>query len=266
MADLKSQFGYVDTTYLQTLFTITRPVKESSFQHMALQPGFHVLDVGCGPGLDTIPLAHMVGPTGFVAGIDHDPDMIAAADQNAAKAGVSGWVRHQAGDAAALPFDDHTFNASRSERLFQHLLHSEQVLAEMIRVTKPGGWIVVVDSDHSSTSVDLGPDPSLRKIEWKLRKFRADMFANGYAGRELFRNFKQQGLANITSQLFPMTAPSYALGRYIIAQDEVEQKALAKGVVTEAELARFNNYLIQADQEGHFMGYGVMILVAGQKL
>ena len=54
---------------------------------MHLQPGHAVLDVGCGPGTDTIVLAGLVGPTGRVVGVDSDAAMIAGADRRAGQAG-----------------------------------------------------------------------------------------------------------------------------------------------------------------------------------
>ena len=59
--------------------------------------------MGCGPGTDTIPLAHYVGVSGQIVGVDYDAEMIAEADQRALKAGVSAWVTHKRADAIALP-------------------------------------------------------------------------------------------------------------------------------------------------------------------
>ena len=62
---------------------IVQPAKERSYARMTLHPGACVLDVGCGPATDTIPLARLVGENGFVAGVDADKEMVLAAERRA---------------------------------------------------------------------------------------------------------------------------------------------------------------------------------------
>jgi SAM-dependent methyltransferase len=81
--------GYVDQNYLQMLAQLLLPYKLRSHGLMEISPGHEVLDVGCGPGTDTIMLAALTGPTGRVVGVDHDADMIAEADSRAEAPGVA---------------------------------------------------------------------------------------------------------------------------------------------------------------------------------
>lgn len=117
---------------------------------MRIFPGNTVLDMGCGPGIDTVILGSIVGETGKVFGIDHDPEMVVAAESYAQAENVDGWMKHQQGSALALPFEDEMFDACRSERVFQHLPEPAEALSELIRVTKPSGWIVIVETDWST--------------------------------------------------------------------------------------------------------------------
>ena len=59
----------------------------------SLQSGQHILDAGCGPGVDTIPLADYVGPQGSVTGVDIDSEMLDKANQAADVAGHTGGDR-----------------------------------------------------------------------------------------------------------------------------------------------------------------------------
>lgn len=263
MTDAKDNPGYVDSALLDAIIQFTRPIKQRSYALTHLTTGHRVLDVGCGPATDTIPLAHLVGPTGQVVGIDYDAEMIRAANQRAEQAGVHAWVRHDHADAAALPYEAHIFDAARSERVFQHVPEPAPILAEMIRVTKAGGWVVVADTDHSGLSIDCA-ERALIDVEWRLRRYRADMLMNGYAGRQLYRLFKTQGLRDVTVEIFPLAGTEYAAGRYFSVMDTVEQRALADGMVTEEELQRWRAMLEQADEAGVFFGYGIMLLVAGR--
>src|SRR5512135_1251731 len=176
--------GYVSPEYLQSVGAFLGHLKQRTYSCMKIREGDAVLDVGCGSGIDTIALARIVGATGQVFGVDHDPEMIAEADQRAQKEGVSAWVRHRQGDATSLPFDTGTFDACRSERLFQHLPDPALVLNEMVRVTKAGGTVVVLDADWGSLSTDTAEVD----VERRLSRFDAEQFLkNGFAGRQLYR-------------------------------------------------------------------------------
>src|SRR5215470_15844457 len=107
--------GYVGTEYLQLLEEQMMEFKRRSYALMHIQPGDSVLDVGCGPGSDTIHLADLVGAAGEVVGLDYDETMVADANQRALKAGLGDLVRHQQGNATSLPFSEARFDASRSE-------------------------------------------------------------------------------------------------------------------------------------------------------
>lgn len=109
--------GHVDTTYLDAVRGLLSNLKRLTYEDLRLQLGHRVLDVGCGPGTDTIPLAPLVGSSGRVIGVDHDTEMIAEADRRALEAGVSAWVAHEQADATALPHPAASFDACRSERL-----------------------------------------------------------------------------------------------------------------------------------------------------
>ena len=85
--------GYVDADYLQMGAELLSATKNQIADLMEISPGHSVLDIGCGPGTDTIGLAHRVGATGNVVGVDHDDGMVKLAEQKARDAGVDQNVR-----------------------------------------------------------------------------------------------------------------------------------------------------------------------------
>jgi ubiquinone/menaquinone biosynthesis C-methylase UbiE len=255
--------GYVDTEYLDMAAANTQlsAMKQLTYERMHLQPGQRVLDVGCGPGTDTIPLARYVGPSGQVVGVDYDPEMIAEAEERALRAGVSAWVKHERADATALPFAANYFDACRSERVLPHLLDPAKALSEVARVTKPGGRVVVFDPDGGSVSMDANNIESERRL---VRVFAEHLINNGYVGRRLYRLFKEQGLAEVSVQVCGFHCTDYGLARQIWIMDRVEREALTLGVVTAQELDQLHAYWEKANTEGVYFASVHGILVSGQ--
>jgi SAM-dependent methyltransferase len=114
-----------------------------------LGDGQALLDVGCGTGTLAIAAAALVGAAGRVAGIDPAPRQIARARSKARRAGVS--VGFRMGVIEALPFSEGSFDVVTSTLVMHHLPEDlkRQGLAEMARVLKAGGRLVVADFTRS---------------------------------------------------------------------------------------------------------------------
>jgi ubiquinone/menaquinone biosynthesis C-methylase UbiE len=100
-----------------------------------------VLDVACGPGIVTAALAAVAAEA---VGLDLTPEMLVKARERCAKAGRTNVAFHE-GSATALPFGDASFDAAVTRLSFHHFLAPRDVLAEMLRVVKPGGVVAVAD-------------------------------------------------------------------------------------------------------------------------
>ena len=260
MQDTSSTAGKVE--FLKQAAEALREVKEDSYRLMQLRPGQRVLDVGCGPATDTIHLAHIVGPSGQVIGIDVDPAMIDLAVQKAESAGVSGYVQHQLIDAAQMPFADNSFDSCRCERVFEHLDDPEPVLSEMLRVTKSGGRIVLNSGDYPAGSI---VDTRFVDLMWRMRRFRVDqLVTNGYAADQFYRRLRERG-CEVEIHIYPHTHTSYDTFRYANHNDRLEQDAIAAGLMTEAEVKQFDAEQRQRDAEGTFFASGAMLTAVGQK-
>ena len=259
---MPKQVGYVNEDYLKAAAGLLRSFKQTTYERMQIHSGDYVLDVGCGSGADTIPLKGLVGIHGHVVGVDYDREMLSHAQTGVKEPGDGGQVYHICSDATSLPLISNSFDSCRSERLFQHLLHPELAVSEMLRVTKPGGRVVVLDTDHGTWSVDT----SYKDIERRITRFKAESFGhNGYAGRQLYRLFRQAGLKDVTCEIVSGYFTDYELVRFMFMLDEVEPAAVKAGVVSEEELALWRASLETAARSGYFFCSESMVLAAGRK-
>ena len=108
-----------------------------------------VLDAGCGPLGVLDLLAQRVGPAGTVMGVDRAPAMVAAARRVLDERGL-GHVRVACADIAALPIPDAAFDLVHERLVLVSLVEAPRAVAEMVRVTRPGGWVALQEFDHVS--------------------------------------------------------------------------------------------------------------------
>ena len=260
---MKNFHGQVSPKYLEQAAAIFASVKQDSYRSMQIAEGDAVLDVGCGPGLDVMALTEFVGNRGKVVGFDHDKTMLSQALQNLAHTGQERDIELIQGCASELPFEHNYFASCRSERLFMHLSTPEQTLSEMLRVTQPGGRIVIVDTDWASLSIDN----YLPGIEQILSKYRiSHVLNNGYSGRSLYRQFKNLQLSNINIDVYPICVTDIELFYYLSMQQAVEDQALTSRVITERELHYWRKELQEAADNDCFYSSVNIVMISANKL
>jgi SAM-dependent methyltransferase len=109
-----------------------------------LGPDHRVLDIGCGTGAVALTIKQRY-PTIDVTGLDPDPLALARAARKTQRAGVA--IRFDRGFADAMPYADGSFDRVFSSMMFHHLLKEQKakVLAEVVRVLRPGGQLEFLD-------------------------------------------------------------------------------------------------------------------------
>ena len=157
-----------------------------------LSGGSRVLEVAPGPGYLAVELAGLGDFT--VAGLDISRTFVEIARKNAVAAGVA--VEFRQGDAAAMPFEDATFDLVVCRAAFKNFSRPVVALAEMRRVLKPGGRALIVDlrRDVPPGSMDRYVDGlGLSKINALITKatFKYMLIKRAYTRRE-FEEFAAQ--------------------------------------------------------------------------
>ena len=122
-----------------------RELRQRTATLARLQPGDQVLDVGCGTGTLALEVKRRVGSAGRVVGIDPGTEQIARARAKAARRDLP--MAFQIGVIEQLAFPDQTFDVVLSTLMMHHLPASlkAQGLAEIARVLKPGGRLIIAD-------------------------------------------------------------------------------------------------------------------------
>lgn len=159
-----------------------------------------VLDVGCGPGADIL----AVGANRCV-GVDRSMAMCLAAAARGAH--VSQADVHQ------LPFSDGMFAGSFADRVLQHVVEPDQALAEMVRVLRPGGRLVIADPDQETLTIRV---PGVRQeLVDRIKSLRRDVgYRNGRLVSLLPAALSSIGMRDVSVEPFPLllTDPDDAFG------------------------------------------------------
>jgi ubiquinone/menaquinone biosynthesis C-methylase UbiE len=136
---LERLYGATDMVYRRQLVR----------QALAAAPGERILDVGCGPGFYEAELLDELGTGGSIVGIDSSPDMLALARR---RSEGSPNAEFREGAASAPPVEDATFDAVVCVQVLEYVPDATGALAAMQRALKPGGRIVVWDTDFATMS------------------------------------------------------------------------------------------------------------------
>ena len=120
-------------------------------------PGERVLDAGCGGGALLREVGLVVGETGSALGIDLSPDQVAAARAHCADVTQVGV---EVGDVLAIPAADEDFDAVLSTQVLEYVVAVEAAVAELWRVSRPGGRFINVATNWGSLFLH-GGDPRL---------------------------------------------------------------------------------------------------------
>ena len=171
-----------------------------------VRDGMRVLDVGCGTGVVTRDVAARVGAGGAVVGVDPSRALLGEARRQARITGTGPRPLFRLGDGLALPLASASFDVALAVTVLLHVPESDRILREMMRVTRPGGRVAVLDQDFGTFVLDV-PDRALtrRIVDGHAERF----YAGPWSGRTLARRLRLAGLSRVRSQAFVVVDRAY---------------------------------------------------------
>jgi ubiquinone/menaquinone biosynthesis C-methylase UbiE len=235
----------------------TQALKATMLEQMRLHRGQRVLEAGCGSGDDVCAIARRVGSSGRVLGLDAAPLVVAEAQRRAQGRNLP--VEFRVGDAFVLDLPDASFDRCRAERLLMHADGEPgAIVAELIRVLRPGGRLVAFDLDWDTLVIDGAERELTRRI---VRSY-SDAVPNGTVGRALPRLLRDGGLVGVTTIPHAIEIPFDFFGWILSGHLD---SALAAGLFAPEELIGWWDAIDHAHGQGHFFAAILGFLVAGTK-
>ena len=123
---------------------LRRPILQAILSSLHLPEGSLGLDVGCGIGLQSIPLAQAVGPRGHVTGLDSSESFLEIARTLTGQAGLADQISFQQGSWNQIPYEKNMFDWVWSMDSASYAPHEPAAtVQELVRVIKPGGRLIL---------------------------------------------------------------------------------------------------------------------------
>jgi SAM-dependent methyltransferase len=169
-----------------------RTEAELLLDRVGLRPGDRALDLGCGPLGVLDLLAERVGPTGRVVGIDREKRYLEIARQELDARGLDG-VELVAADATATDLAPASFDLVHERLVLNNVPQPDAVVAEMVRLTRPGGRVALQDVDWLTWT--CLPEHA----DWNLLREKAAAVWSGdvHLGRRLPALLRGAGLVDV---------------------------------------------------------------------
>lgn len=245
-----NKFDAANVARLERMYATPEIVEQRAHtrEALALSPGEHGLDIGCGIGLLVCEMAREVGAAGRVTGVDSSSAMIAAAEDRAGREGPADATRFVCGDAAQLAFRHAAFDFVVAVQVYLYVADIERALGEASRVLRPGGRLVVVDTDWDSC-VWLTSD---RERHRRVLAARTRELAQPHLAPMLPGLLRRAGLTLVSVRACPVLNVRYDADSFSEGLIEVTPAIVTKYGVDAAEAEAWAKDLRARTAEGEY--------------
>jgi arsenite methyltransferase len=183
--------------------------REQFLGALAPRPAERVLDVGSGPGFLAATIGEAVGSSGAVYGVDISEPLLTVAQSHCAH---QSWVEFRRADATQLPFPDNEFDAVISTQVLEYVRDVEGALAEIYRVVRSAGRVVIVDTDWGSIVWHSSNRERMNRVLAAWEEHAAD----SYLPRTIANKLRRVGLRVELQKIIPLFNPAYDPNSYSI--------------------------------------------------
>jgi SAM-dependent methyltransferase len=227
-----------------------------SYAALRIGPRAQVLDVGCGLGDDVRRLAALA-PGAMVVGLDSSVAAVEAAC--ALSLDDCAQVQFCVGSVYRLPFPDHSFDAVRADRLLHFLSEPARAIAEMKRLLRAGGRLVVSEPDNDSLVIEAGN----RAVTARLLEHRRQSNASLVPGVCLGRLFAEAGLTEIELQAHTGVLRDFGIADQLLGLTGLAESAARASVLSPKEASDWMLNTIRDSKSGHFAVAMTVFIAAG---
>jgi ubiquinone/menaquinone biosynthesis C-methylase UbiE len=244
----------------------TWPQERPLLERYGLRPDARVLDVGCGTGEWSRRVAALL-PAARVEGVDVLPSSVAwAARQHAA---LAPRLAFAVGDAYALEAADAAFDLVACRHVLQAIPEPQRVIAELVRVTRPGGVVHLLSEDYGMLHLMSGPrDPDLLWRDGPIA-YTARTGTDARVGRRSWSMLRAAGMIDVTVDY--LIIDTLRVARRVFADiltawrdGYAEPMAEGSGISAEEFRARFDEAIAGVLDPAQY-GVWMIPIVAGRK-
>jgi len=221
-----------------------------------------IADLGCGSGALLARLAE-INSGARVIGVDHDAALLAVAADRCRAPEVAGRVELIDAELTPLPLGGGTVDLAILRFVLQHVPDPAPVLAEVRRVLRPGGRVVVLDVDAALWGVAEPVDPVLAALHRRVWNRRDDATADRpdrLVGRRLARALAASGFTDPATRLYSYDSDELGIDAFRALLDPMQlMPHVEEGTLTPAELAdavrRFRTWCARPDAYALLVGF-----------
>jgi SAM-dependent methyltransferase len=239
-----------------------RPEGAALLERLALLPGQSAIDLGCGPRGIIDLLSAAVSPGGRVVGLDANPQHVAMADEYARQSGLAN-VEVVAADARHTGLPSGSFDLVHARTLLVTIPEPAEVVREMVRLAKPGGWVASQEPDIE-LRLCYPPLPAWDRLGEIFQASFSRAGADLFIGRRLTELYRGAGLEEIGVTVHASAYPAGHSRRTILPDlvRSLHSTILELGLANERELSDLDRAVREHLTDPRTVAIGHLLFVA----